>query len=100
MSCTEMDEIRELTADVDGWLIEGEGKLFYHTARRCTGEGAIVEIGSWKGKSTIWLGKGSKAGNGVRTYAIDPHTGSPEHQEMEQQPSFEEFERNIARIGG
>jgi hypothetical protein len=34
----------------------------------------IVEIGSYRGRSTIALALGSLAGNGGRVYAIDPHT--------------------------
>lgn len=40
----------------------------------------IVEIGSWKGKSTIWIANGSKDGRNIKVYAIDPHIGSSEHQ--------------------
>ena len=56
-----------------------------------------MEIGSWKGKSTIWISYGSKAGSNVKVHAIDPHTGSPEHSEMfgGKVWTFEEFQRNI-----
>lgn len=37
---------------VEGWLTEREGRLLFDRASRCTGRGVIVEIGSWKGKST------------------------------------------------
>ncbi len=68
----------------------------YNFAKNCEGNGVIVEIGSWKGKSTIWLGWGSKNGNNVKIYAIDPHTGSSEHQkEGEKIETFEEFKKNI-----
>jgi MMP 1-O-methyltransferase len=66
--------VKPLIADVPGWLTDEEGEALYELARGCTGRGAIVEIGSWKGKSTICLGLGSRAGNGVRIFAIDPHT--------------------------
>jgi MMP 1-O-methyltransferase len=83
---------------VDGWLNSEEGRLLYRLARRCKGRGVIVEIGSWKGKSTIWLSKGSLAGSGTCIHAIDPHTGSPEHSEMFGKVwTFEEFQRNISR---
>lgn len=32
---------------------------------------AIVEVGSFKGKSTCYLAAGAKAGNGARVYAVD-----------------------------
>ena len=65
--------VKPLLADVPGWLTDEEGEALYDLARGCRGRGVIVEIGSWKGKSTICLGRGSRAGNGVRIYAIDPH---------------------------
>jgi ornithine carbamoyltransferase len=50
------------------------------------GGGSIVEIGSFKGRSTICLARGSKAGRNVRIYAIDPHRGT----------AYEDFKRNLA----
>jgi predicted O-methyltransferase YrrM len=89
-------EILELTRPVEGWLYNAEGMLLYDLAQQCTGRGVIVEIGSWKGKSTIWLAKGAEAGNRVKVYAIDPHTGSEEHQNQQKQVwTFDEFKQNI-----
>ena len=68
------DRVKPLLTGVPGWLTDEEGEALYELAKRCTGRGAIVEIGSWKGKSTICLGLGSRAGNAVRIFAIDPHT--------------------------
>jgi MMP 1-O-methyltransferase len=65
--------VKELIKDVPGWLSDEEGEALYELARGCSGKGVIVEIGSWKGKSTICLGLGSRAGNGVRIFAVDPH---------------------------
>ena len=96
----EVQEISEVVAKVDGWLSDKEGEFLYNVAKNCKGKGVIVEIGSWKGKSTIWLAKGSKAGNEVKIYAIDPHTGSSEHKRTYGEVStFEEFKRNIKMAG-
>jgi predicted O-methyltransferase YrrM len=83
------ERVKPLIADVPGWLTDEEGEALYELARSCTGRGAIVEIGSWKGKSTICLGLGSRAGEGVRIYAIDPHT----------EYRFGDFRANIERAG-
>ena len=92
----EIDEIKKLVDKVDGWLTYKEGELLYNLAKNCTGEGVIVEIGSWQGKSTIWLGRGSKKGNNVKIYAIDPHTGASEQKERYGKVwTFEEFKKNI-----
>src|SRR3989337_2786998 len=92
----EIAEIKELVDKVDGWLTDKEGELLYNLAKNCTGEGVIVEIGSWQGKSTIWLGRGSKKGNNITIYAIDPHTGASEQKERYGNVwTFEEFKKNI-----
>jgi len=74
-----------------------EGKLLCSLARRCSGD-VIVEIGSWKGYSTIWLAKGSQEGNHARIYAIDPHTGSEAHHKRYGAiNTFDTFTSNILR---
>lgn len=95
-----VNNVAKLAARIDGWLSEGEGSLLYHLAKNCSGVGVIVEIGSWKGKSTIWLASGSKVGKKVRVYAVDPHTGSPEHKEMYGKVwTFDEFRKNVRDAG-
>src|ERR1041385_9078450 len=85
---------------VEGWLNEAEGRLLYRLARACSGKGVIVEIGSWKGKSTIQLANGSHDGRRIKIHAVDPHTGSPEHQSGTPGVwTFDEFQRNIKAAG-
>jgi MMP 1-O-methyltransferase len=81
--------VKELIKDVPGWLSDEEGEALYELARACTGRGVIVEIGSWKGKSTICLGLGSRAGKSVRIFAVDPHADY----------RHGEFKENIDRAG-
>ena len=91
-----VEEIKALVETVEGWLAEEEGVLLYHLAQNCSGKGAIVEIGSWKGKSSIWLGRGSQSGKHVNVYAIDPHTGASEHKQLfGDVRTFDEFQANI-----
>lgn len=95
-----LTEIESRVATVDGWLNPAEGRLLYRLAKGCSGKGVIVEVGSWKGKSTIWLGHGSRDGHNLRIHAIDPHTGSPEHQQNAAGVwTFDEFQRNIQAAG-
>lgn len=95
-----LQQIHELIGTVEGWLTEWEGELLFRLAQTCSPAGAIVEIGSWQGKSAIWLAHGSRQGPRTPVYAIDPHVGSPEHQ-LEGGPvwTFDAFQRNIARAG-
>jgi len=90
-------EMAEKAAEkAEGYLSLPEGRLLYKLARNHNVGGAIVEVGSWKGKSTIWLAYGSKAGKKGKVFAIDPHTGSPE---MPKGNSLKEFSQNIKKAG-
>jgi MMP 1-O-methyltransferase len=82
-------QVKPLIADVPGWLTDEEGEALYDLARACTGKGVIVEIGSWKGKSTICLGLGSRAGSSLPVYAVDPHADY----------RFGDFKTNVERAG-
>jgi len=66
-------DVKPLIADIPGWLTDEEGEALFELARQCRGDGVIVEIGSWKGKSTVCLGLGSQAGSATPIYAVDPH---------------------------
>lgn len=68
------------TRAIDGWLDDMQGYALALLAEQGPGVGAIVEIGSFKGRSTAWLAYGAKCANRERITAIDPFTGSPEHQ--------------------
>lgn len=65
------DRVRQIEA-IDGWLSEAEAVHLFHLAREVR-EGCIVEVGSYRGRSTAALGFGSQAGHGVPVYAIEPH---------------------------
>lgn len=61
--------------EIDGWLTLDEALALYRQASLVPRDGIIVEIGSWKGKSTYCLAKGLKKG---KIYAIDPFDASGE----------------------
>jgi predicted O-methyltransferase YrrM len=85
-----------------GWLRLPDAMLLYGLARRGPGHGAIAEIGSACGRSTICLAAGSMAAHREVVTAIDPHTGDAWFLEDEGLPaidSFAEFSRNIANAG-
>jgi predicted O-methyltransferase YrrM len=77
-----------------------EGEFLYRCAQNGTREGVIVEIGSWKGVSTIWLARGSLSGSRRRVIAIDPHKDTSWHV-VEEKPedTFPYFRENIRRAG-
>jgi predicted O-methyltransferase YrrM len=61
-------------AEVEGWMSPGQASTLYDAARRCPAGGTIVEIGSFRGRSTIVLA--SAAAPDVSVIAIDPHAGN------------------------
>lgn len=82
--------------NIGGWLTKPESYLLYNLAKKVKSDNVIVEIGSWKGRSTICLGKGSKDGNGIKIYAIDPHTGNKEHKKaFGKIDTYQIFQQNI-----
>jgi hypothetical protein len=56
---------------IEGWLTEGQARRLWAAASRARPAGAVVEIGSFRGRSTVVLALA--AGSVV---AIDPHAGS------------------------
>ena len=66
-------EIRVQVHAIEGFLSDTEAKCLYYLAKNCGG--TIIEIGSFKGKSSVCLALASKAGSGGKVFAIDPHKG-------------------------
>ncbi|MEM8618293.1 MAG: class I SAM-dependent methyltransferase [Actinomycetota bacterium] len=69
-----LDTVLQRVADVDGWMTDGQAAALYEAAAACPPAGTIVEIGSFRGRSTIVLA--SAAPSDARIYAIDPHAGN------------------------
>jgi len=57
--------------EIGGWLSLPEGALLYDLASMVVPGNVIVEVGSYRGKSTTALALGARPG--VRVYAFDPH---------------------------
>jgi predicted O-methyltransferase YrrM len=91
----EAEHARQRAALVEGWLSDAQGRALFRAAAETDGRGAIVEIGSWKGRSTTWLASGARLA-GHRVYAIDPHCRSREYPSAE---TLDEFLGNLARNG-
>jgi predicted O-methyltransferase YrrM len=103
-----------LPPDIDrirGFLAAEEAEALYRHARQVSTLGPVLEIGSYCGKSTIYLGLACRE-TGSTLFALDHHRGSEEHQPGEffhdpalfdagagQMDSFREFRRNVAGAG-
>jgi hypothetical protein len=60
-------------AGVEGWLTDAQARALWDAARAVRPPGRIVEIGSFRGRSTIVLA--CARAPGVELVAIDPHGG-------------------------
>ena len=101
----------ELLSEVKGFLDEEEGRCLYEIARKSSRLGPCLEIGSYCGKSAIYIGAGCKT-NGSILYSIDHHRGSEEQQPGQayfdpalfepktgRVDSFQEFRKTLEKAG-
>lgn len=79
---------------VKGFLDPKEGEALYNFAKQYTLNGSCLEIGSYCGKSAVYLGKAVKE-NDQKLYSIDHHKGSEE-----QQPGEEYFDPDLRNKNG
>src|ERR1700761_9231629 len=63
----------------DGFMPPDEGLALYAAAERYAAVGPVLEIGSYCGKSTIYLAAAARAA-GQLVVTVDHHRGSEEHQ--------------------
>ena len=64
---------------VKGFLPEAEGEKLFEVARTASRMGACLEIGSYCGKSALYIGAACKETGGI-LYTIDHHRGNEEQQ--------------------
>jgi predicted O-methyltransferase YrrM len=75
--------LRNAARRAKGFFPDDEGLALYRAALEGADIGPLVEIGSYCGKSTIYLGAAARD-KGTVVYAVDHHRGSEEHQPGEQ----------------
>ena len=76
-------------SQVKGFLDETEGEALYRIARESCKKGPCLEIGSYCGKSTLYIGAACKENKSI-LFSIDHHRGSEE-----QQPGEEYFDPDL-----
>jgi len=86
--------------DIPGWMSEPDMRFLYNTAKTIPSLGVIVEIGSFKGRSTVALAFGSKEENKNTVYAIDKFEEFTTKQHKTLYPHFfDDFMRNVTDAG-
>lgn len=86
----------DLIRATKGFLADGEGLHLYRVALEAAPAGPCLEIGSYCGKSTVWIGTACRESGRV-LFAVDHHRGSEE-----QQPGEEYFDPTLFEpaVGG
>jgi hypothetical protein len=73
------EEVLEAVRETEGWLNEEEVALLYLLAKQIPAESDIVEVGSYRGRSTVALALGARHGAreqhraAAPVFAIEPH---------------------------
>ena len=86
---------------VEGYLAPNEMRFLALLAACPTADGEILEIGSFKGKSTIILAKAAALADNSVVNAVDPMTAPCETDPTlgNQESSLADFKRNVATAG-
>ena len=79
---------------IKGFLNAEEGEALYSYTKEFTRDGNALEIGSYCGKSAVYIGSAVKENN-QKLYSIDHHKGSEE-----QQPGEEYFDPDLLNKEG
>ena len=96
--------IHRQAARIQGWLSPQAGGILYLLARFFAPISTVVELGAWKGRSTVWLASGIKDRGHGSVYSIDTWRGTPSEQIHQQllrdygsDDLYREFQRNLER---
>ena len=87
----------DLLNTVKGFLDPFEGKALYDLALEASRIGPCLEIGSYCGKSSVYIGSACRYNNSI-LFSVDHHRGSEEQQPGEQYFDPELFDREISQV--
>lgn len=88
---------RELVSATKGFLEEDEGRCLYDVALKASRLGPCLEIGSYCGKSAIYIGMACQQNSGI-LFSIDHHSGSEEQQPGQSYFDPELFDPKLHRV--
>lgn len=92
-----LEQVVEQAGQVRGFLAPDEGERLYRMASEACRLGPCLEIGSYCGKSALYLGRACKE-NGQVLFSIDHHRGSEEQQPGEEYFDIALFDARYYRI--
>ena len=75
-------DLLELVRETKGFMPEDEGLLLHRVARECLRHGPVLEVGTYCGKSALYLGAAARSVGGPQAvvFTVDHHRGSEENQ--------------------
>lgn len=85
----EQEQLLELAGKIKGFLDDAEGRRLYELALQAAPLGPCLEVGSYCGKSALYLGSACRQCGSI-LFSIDHHRGSEE-----QQPGEEYFDPEL-----
>jgi MMP 1-O-methyltransferase len=91
-------EITRLANSVKGFLSEQEGVKLYELAFAAASRGPCLEIGSYCGKSALFLAAGCRARGKFILFSVDHHSGSEEQQRGEEYFDLELYDAVLDRV--
>ena len=98
-----LDDAWAAARRVPGFLLEDEARFLGMAAASTPGKGAIVEIGSFKGKSTVMLARIAQRYGLGRIVSIDPHNFNSaelaDHKTSADASTYTDFIHNIESAG-
>ena len=74
-----MSDLLAAAEAAPGFMPAEEGRALYEAALAVTVPGPLLEIGSWMGKSALYLAAAARE-TGRQVVTVDHHRGSEEHQ--------------------
>ncbi|GII25680.1 hypothetical protein Pme01_52770 [Planosporangium mesophilum] len=73
------DTLLSAAVAAPGFMPDDEGLALYQAALAVTADGPLLEVGSYLGKSTLYLAAAARE-RGTQVVTVDHHRGSEEHQ--------------------
>lgn len=93
-------ELQQLAREAKGFLDESEGLRLYALAKEQAVLGPVLEVGSYCGKSSVYLGAGvlDSGAKNAALVCVDHHRGSEEHQPGEEFHDSDLFDPEVGRM--
>jgi predicted O-methyltransferase YrrM len=95
-----IESLSKMISSVPGWLERSEGETLYRLARSRAPVPTIVELGSWKGKSTCWLSSALHDRGQGKVHAVDLWNWKPSGKPLDSPDEvYDEFMQNVRQFG-